>query len=585
MIDLGDSLIADQQDKHVAAQMAATEVLRGLYEAIADPSQFDGLLQAMDDFLDASPDGLEADQADWKQMFRDHFGRVGQFLNTDIEAADESPIVHVDKQVVPAAVIDRNYRLIARNGLFDKIHKIENDSIRGAFTTPNDQRRLDQLLRANGNAEPVLVSLTLPNTETPIFAVASRSELLDLGGSVSTFVTLKVAKATWNAELVPLLETAYGLTTAEIEILEGLVETGSIGQVATRRDRSVRTVRTQLTHVFGKLGLSSQTELALFLATLTQLMTKTGKPSDVGKSWIDPRSKELTKQTLSVGSRVLAYVKYGAPDGTPVLLIHSTTPPEMTPEFRLACARSNIRVIGVHKPGSGGASARSAKDGPAELSSDYEAILQAEGLDRAHIAGHCSGGLYALQFAQDYPSRTAGVVLIDTGVPFKGRRELMALPKSLRRTFLPARYIPEVLIVPHRIFAANFKRSQAGEARVVDYFFEDCPSDQNLTRTDRTYYEITRQIIEYSFEDVERLVADVCRWARDWSPLLEQTTAPIVFCHGSENLLFSVPRIEAFAKQREKTELITVEGSGQLQAYRDADSFPRAVNASVRLLS
>lgn len=560
--------------------MAAAEVLRGLYEAIADPSQFDGLLQAMDDFLDAGPDGLEADQADWKQMFRDHFGRVGQFLDVDADRAEESPIVHVDKQVVPAAVIDRNYSIIARNELFDRIHRIEDGSLSEMFTTPNDRRRLERLLKVNGNAEPVLISMTLPMSETPIFAIASRAELLDPRGSVSTFATLKVVKASWNATLAPLLETAYGLTTAEIEILEGLVETGAIRHVAESRSRSVRTVRTQLTRVFGKLGLSSQTELALFLATLTQLMTSTGKPSDIGKSWIDPLSKELTRHTLSVGNRELAYVKYGVPYGTPVLLIHSTTPPQMTPEFRRACAESNLRVIGVHKPGSGGASARSANDGPAELSGDYDAILQAEGLDRAHIAGHCSGGLYALQFAQDYPARTAGVILIDTGVPFTGRRELLALPKSFRRTFLPARYIPEVLIVPHRIFAANFKRSQVGEARVVDYFFEDSPADQKLTRTDRTYYEITRQIIEYSFEDVDRLVADVCRWARDWSPLLEKTSAPIIFCHGDQNNLFNVTRIEAFAKDRKNTELVIVEGSGQLQVYHDTHSFPRAVAAT-----
>ncbi|GAB5454764.1 MAG: hypothetical protein Hens2KO_09930 [Henriciella sp.] len=567
------------QDREMLAKQAATQVLSGLYEAIADHSQIDSILTAMDEFLDANPEGLESGDADWKQMFRDHFGRVGQFLDVDTDTIEESPIVHVDKQVVPAAVIDRNYRVLARNEMFDRIHPIDEDSLSGMFTTPNDRRRFDQLLKSNGDAEPVLVSLTLPKSESPIFAVASRSELLDLGGSVSVFVTLQVAKATWNVELVPLLETAYGLTAAEIEILEGLVETGSIGQVAEIRGRSVRTVRTQLTHVFSKLGLSSQTELALFLATLTQLMTKTSKPSDVGKSWIDPLSKELTQHTLSVGDREVAYVKYGAPNGTPVLLIHSTTPPQMTPEFRSACVRANIRVIGVHKPGSGGASTRSAKDGPEKLSGDYEAILQAEGWDRAHIAGHCSGGLYALQFAQDFPARTAGIILIDTGVPFTGRRELMALPKSFRRTFLPARYIPEVLIVPHRIFAANFKRSQAGEARVVDYFFEDCPVDQNLTRTDRTYYEITRQIIEYSFEDVDRLVADVCRWARDWSPLLEGHSAPIVFCHGDENHLFSASRIEAFANERDNVDLVLVEGSGQLQVYRDAESFPRAVHA------
>lgn len=560
--------------------MAATEVLSGLYEAIADPTQFDALLRAMDDFLDANPDGLDTEQSDWKRMFRDHFGRVGQFLDADPVESHESPIVHVDRQVVPAAVIDRNYRVLARNELFEGLYPVEMKSLTGTFSTPNDKRRLDQLLKANGDAEPVLLSLTLPKSEAPIFAVASRSELLDLGGSASVLATIKVAKATWNADLAPLLETAYGLTPAEIEILAGLVEWGAVSQVAEARDRSVRTVRTQLAHVFGKLGLSSQTELALFLATLTQLMTKTGKPSDVGKSWADPSSSELTHHTHKVNGHDVAYVKYGDPNGQPVLLIHSTTPPQMTPEFRKACAQSGFKVMGVHKPGSGGASARSAKDGPSELSADYKAILDAESCERALIAGHCSAGLYALQVARDFPDQTDGVVLLDTGVPFKGRRELMALPKSLRRTFLPARFIPEVLIVPHRIFAANFKRSQAGETRVVDYFFGDCPVDQNLTRTDRRYYEITRQIIEYSFEDVDRLVADVCRWARDWSDLLEGVSKPIVFCHGDQNRLFELDKVQSYVKTNAQAEVIVSKDNGQLQAYRDLESFPRALRAA-----
>ncbi|MEM9054083.1 MAG: alpha/beta hydrolase, partial [Pseudomonadota bacterium] len=333
----------------------------------------------------------------------------------------------------------------------------------------------------------------------------------------------------------------------------------------------------QLTHIFGKLGLSSQTELALFLATLTQLMTKERRPSDIGKHWLEASGEELSHHQIRVEGRDVAYLKYGRAGGIPVLILHSTTPPQMTPEFRNACTEADLQIIAVHKPGSGGSSVRPGKHGPMELASDYLAVLHAEGLQTAFVAGHCSAGLYALQFARSYPECCKGLILIDTGVPFGGRRELMALPKSLRRTFLPARYIPEILIVPHRIFAANFRHSPAGEARVVDYFFEGCPVDQNLTRTDRTYYEITRQIIEYSFQDVDRLVADVCRWAKDWSGLLEAVTCPIVFCHGEENRLFESQKILDLAKTDTRISAVISEGNGQLQVYKDGSAFPKAI--------
>ena len=51
------------QDRDMLAKQAATQVLSGLYQAIADHSQIDSILTAMDDFLDSDPDGLESGDA------------------------------------------------------------------------------------------------------------------------------------------------------------------------------------------------------------------------------------------------------------------------------------------------------------------------------------------------------------------------------------------------------------------------------------------------------------------------------------------------------------------------------------------
>lgn len=558
-------------------RLAAAEVLSGLYEALADHSQFDGLIRAMDTFIDADPAGLESGSADWKAVFRQHFARVGQFLDEPAAEPRDSPIVHVDKQIVPAAVINRSLDIVAANDLLTGLLASGQKSLAGCLTSPSDVRRLEQVFQANDPSRSVLLSLSLPQESAPVFVVASPADLSVSSIQNGQFVSLRVAKATWNPELVPLLMEAYGLTTAETEILRGFVERGSVTEVAQARQRSVRTVRTQLTQVFSKLGVPGQTELALFLATLSQLLTKGKKPSDVGVDWSRSNGTDLQHISLAHQGRSLGYVRYGRRDGVPVLICHSTTPPDMTPDFRKACVDAGLRVIGVHKPGAGQSTPRPAKEGPEALSDDYRAVLAAEGLERAVIAGHCSGGLYALQFAKDYPELCSGIVLVDTGLPFAGRKEMMSLPKGIRRTFLPARYIPDVLLVPHRIFAANFRRSTAGEAQVVDYFFEDSEIDRNLVQTDRTFYEITRRTIAYSFEDVDRLVADVCRWARNWSDLLTVCGQfPTVFVHGRENNIFDATKIERFAAERAGVQAAIVEGSGQLQVYQHPDRFTAA---------
>lgn len=566
-------------EKDARARVAAADVLSGLYEAVADHTRLDGLLQGMDDFLEANADGLESGNADWKRMFREHFGRVGQFLDSDLGDHREAPIVFLERQVVPAATLNRNVDIVAANQLFVGMVNEEIQSLAGTFTTPADEKRFFDLCRANGSAVPALISFTLPEAHTPIFVVASKSPHLDLPAQMGPLITIKAAKATWNPDIVPLLESAYGLTHAEIEVLEGLVESGSVATVADQRERSVRTVRTQLTHIFSKLGLASQTELALFLATLTQLMTKERRPSEIGDDWIKTSGDEMTSHMAESDGQRLAYVKYGDPEGQPVLMLHSTTPPQMTPDFRAACRAAGLLMIGCHKPGAAGGTECPAKAGPYDLADSYRAVLDAEGIEAAIIAGHCSGGLYALAVAKAFRDRVDGVILVDTGVPLKKRSDLLSLPRSIRRTFIPARYMPEILLVPHRIFAANFKRSAAGEARVVDYFFQDSPADQALTRVDRKYYEITRQTIEYSFADIERLVADVCRWASDWSELLELPAGmPCAFVHGEANTMFSGDRIRHFVQTNSHFSLYSAEDKGQLQIYQDPSMFLQAIN-------
>ncbi|MEL6827214.1 MAG: alpha/beta fold hydrolase [Pseudomonadota bacterium] len=561
------------------ARLAAAEVLSGLYEAIADHTQFDGFLTAMDGFIEADPEGIETGNADWKRMFREHFERAGQFLDLGKSEDLETPIVYLERQVVPAATVNRNLDIVASNQLFVGLLGDAVKSLSGLFSSPNDERRLSDLLRSNTPAPPVLISLSVESSNAPIFVVASMSNHLQLQSELGPLITIKVAKATWNPELSPLLETAYGLTGAEIEILEGLIEYGALSDVAEKRGRSIRTVRTQLTHIFGKLGISSQTELALFLATLTQLMTKERRPSEISADWSTLEKGELSRHTIETKGHRLSYIKYGDPSGEPILLIHSTTPPEMTPEFRIACRQAGLLMIGCHKPGAAGGTVRSQKDGPNEMASHYAAVLDVERVDSAIVAGHCSGGLYALAAAEHLGRRAKGVLLLDTGVPIRSRKDLMRLPKSMRRTFIPARYMPEILLVPHRIFAANFKRSAAGEAHVVDYFFQDSPIDQELTRIDRKYYEVTRQIIEYSFSDVDRLVADVCRWARDWSDALAlREKVPCAFVHGDANTMFRVEEIESIAGDRDDYAVFVSPEMGQLHVYQDPSAFLAAAN-------
>ncbi|MEO0436183.1 MAG: hypothetical protein AAF098_04685 [Pseudomonadota bacterium] len=561
------------------AKAAAAQVLAGLYEAVVDPANHASLFEAMDAILDSSHENLEKQEQDWRAFFHRHFAHAAQFLEAGAGSNVDSPIVFVDKQIVPTAILDSSFAVVAENELFNGLCSRETSSLAGAFVSPEDERRLHELL-TSASPDSVLVRVCLKRQQ-PVFAVAARQNLLSRGGEAKSFIALKIAKAIWTPGLEPLLTSTYFLTPAEVSVLQCLIETGSVAAAAAKRQRSIRTIRTQLTQIYDKIGVSGQTELALYLATLAQLTSRAKRPSDIGIEWNKLAEDEFERGELDLAAVSLRWIKYGDPKGIPVLLMHNTSPPDMTPDFRRECRNRGICVIGVHRPRLKGRLRATAKQDLPELLAGYQAVLDVEGLSAAVIAGHCSAGLYTLMFSRAYPERCLGTVLVDTGVPFERRGELLALAKPLRRSFYPARYFPEVLLVPHRLFAKDFHSSPEGEARVIDYFFEGSPEDQELTRTDRRWYEVTRRIIAYSFEDVRTLVANVCRWAGNWAELLElDPKLRVIFVHGERNHLFTLDRIEAKAATLANAHVVTGQG-GQLAVYQNPSLFAEGVKQAI----
>jgi hypothetical protein len=142
---------------------------------------------------------------------------------------------------------------------------------------------------------------------------------------------------------------------------------------------------------------------------------------------------------------------------------------------------------------------------------------------------------------------------------------------------MTARYLPDVLLVPHLMIDRNFKSGVEGERKVVDYFFTDSPTDYKLVQDNPFYYDITRDIIDYSFQDVPRLVKDVCRWAGDWSDLLSDVaqTRQVTFVQGTKNNMFSCESIRNYLPSLENADLLNIEGAGQLLLYTHSDHIVR----------
>lgn len=109
--------------------------------------------------------------------------------------------------------------------------------------------------------------------------------------------------------------------------------------------------------------------------------------------------------------RTVAYADLGHPDGRPVVFFHGA------PSSRLALvaidgalADAGVRVLAPDRPGFGGSSPLAGRS-IADAVDDAAALATALGLDRFAVAGHSSGGPYAVAAAALLGERVTGAVV------------------------------------------------------------------------------------------------------------------------------------------------------------------------------
>ena len=123
--------------------------------------------------------------------------------------------------------------------------------------------------------------------------------------------------------------------------------------------------------------------------------------------------------TLSTGIR-MSYVEQGAPDGTPVILLHGVTDSWRSFERVLPRLPPRIRAFALSQRGHGNSSRPAYGYRFADMSEDLRAFMDAAGLPTAIIVGHSMGASVAQRFAIDHAERMSALVLMAAFATFQG---------------------------------------------------------------------------------------------------------------------------------------------------------------------
>lgn len=374
----------------------------------------------------------------------------------------------------------------------------------------------------------------------------------------------------WSQAAGEAITEAFGLSKSEQEILKTLVSGQSLTELATKRQRSIETVRTQAKSLLTKTGVGSQLDLVRLFAAITlvtpELATPVrGKPDE----GTPPGSLTLTLPD----NRQMQVEIYGPPAGRPVVFLHNMFSGTIMPPVVLeALHRHGIRLICPWRAGFAKSTAFPEQPASPEqaFASDLAYLLDVLGVGKTVVVGHMSAAVYAAAAAALLPDRFLNAAAISGFPPFLSRKHIDHLPAWPRLFAYTARYFPKALsllvrgtfglLVENRI-EVLFNNLFAGAAE--DTALISTPANRDLFLND------FRRAFEQGTAAYE---IDAALAASDWSDWLTRL-APrrMTFIHGVHDPVTPLDLVTEIADLRPEIDLIPIEDTGQLALYQAPD--------------
>lgn len=279
-------------------------------------------------------------------------------------------------------------------------------------------------------------------------------------------------------------------------------------------------------------------------------------------------------QVSLVGRRTLAYTDIGEPDWPCVFFFHGA------PMSRLHLAyleqrflAEGIRVVSPDRPAYGGSSPQPGRS-MADWPSDVAALADALGIHRFIVAGHSSGGPYAVACASLLPARVlAGIVLggvTDMGWPgawegyIDSERELMRLPdEAAAVAWCVARY------------------GEDGKGFFTASDFEWAEPDNALFADEQIGPMLMSAIAEALRQGVTGYAQDIIVQGRPWPFDPQAIAVPVHVLHGALDALVPLPHSRHTSEAIPGSTVRVLQGHGHVTTVAELPTLASALARSL----
>ena len=239
---------------------------------------------------------------------------------------------------------------------------------------------------------------------------------------------------------------------------------------------------------------------------------------------------------VAVGDdRQIGFAEFGDPQGRAVFWLHGTPGArrQIPTEARVHAEQTNIRLIGVDRPGIG-ASTPYQYDTVFAFADDLRTVADTLGIDKMAVVGLSGGGPYALASAAAMPDRVVAVGVLGGVAPASGPDGVSGGAMALGSRIAP---VLEVAGLPIRWAAVGLiqlARPVASPALEL-YALASPPADRRLLARPEFKAMFLDDLLNGSRKQLAAPFADIIVFARDWGFRVHDVKVPVRWWHGDRD--------------------------------------------------
>jgi pimeloyl-ACP methyl ester carboxylesterase/DNA-binding CsgD family transcriptional regulator len=524
-----------------------------------------------------NPDSFEALMETWNSMFeRSVRGDERTFADVEQAAfklsqdvAVPAPHTAVGRQVgqlleqfgSPVFLVRENGRVITQNAVALRTYGIGPDDNLDdlPFDLEQDELFADVVrgtLSPSRNMQEAVLKrgYSTYDESTVTLSITPSKPLVAGQGEALVFVV----DARWKTECAGLIKREFDLTEAEKELLVAFLDGQTTQEMATSRNRSHATVRTQFHSLMTKMGSRNQVELFRNALSISQFVDKVDNIAEVLRH---PFRKRV--DVVRPGGRSVEVTMAGDFTGKPLVFLPGCNAYTFEASVEEAFHDAGFCVLSICRPGTGDT------DPSPDISSYHEtsagdicALLDQLGHEKCLLMTSNTSTGFLFHTLPYFEERVFGLTLAAAGAPMRYYEDADFSAPWIKGMFHAVAKRPKIL--KFFLKAGTSAYRTIGQKRFTELQFSNDPKELEIVNRPEYKQEMDNALEVYTRQGMTSLHTDISLCFSDYTDEVCKTDLPILILHGSGDQINGIGAMRRFVEDfADQTTLVEIESATQ----------------------